>query len=257
VGFGPRGEPAVERAVREVRAALRRRASPRRAAGMRAYFKRDETVAFYGVTLPAARALARDVWRRYRDAWSVADAIRFCDVLMRDAEFEAKCVGVIVLERWRREFPRSLFGTVRRWLAEGHAATWAAVDLVAPALVPPLLRRYPAQVATVRAWTAARSLWVRRAAAVAFVPFARRGEHLTVAYAVARRLFGDPHDLIHKCVGWLLREAGKTDPRRLERFLRRYGPRMPRTTLRYAIERYPPAQRARLLRETRPAARSG
>lgn len=256
MGFGPRGEPAVERAVREVRAALRRRASPRRAAGMRAYFKRDETVAFYGVTLPAARALAREVWLRQRDAWSVAEAIRFCDILMRDAEFEAKCVGVMALERWHREFPRSLLGTVRRWLAGGHAASWAAVDLVAPSLLTPLLRRYPAQVATVRAWTGARSLWVRRAAAVMFVPFARKGEHLAVAYAVAQRLFGDPHDLIHKSVGWLLREAGKTDPQRLARFLRRHGPRIPRTTLRYAIERFPPAHRARLLRDTRPAARS-
>ena len=56
---------------------------------------------------------------------------------------------------------------------------------------------------------------------------------------------------MHKATGWMLREAGKTDVRRLERFLRAYGQRIPRTTLRYAIERFPPTKRRRLLRDTR------
>jgi 3-methyladenine DNA glycosylase AlkD len=236
--------------------ALRRDASPRRAAMMRVYFKRDDDVAFYGVALPVVRRVARDTWRRHRARWTVADAVRFCDALIRAPELEAKSVGVIVLARWHHAFPRGLFGTVRTWLGAGHAASWAAVDLVAPSLLTPLVRRHPDLAPTLPAWTGARSLWVRRAAAVTFVPLARRGEHLDLAYAVAERLFPDRHDLIHKATGWLLREAGRTDRPRLERFLRRHGPRIPRTTLRYAIERFPPAERTRLLRETRPATRS-
>ena len=59
-------------------------------------------------------------------------------------------------------------------------------------------------------WTRSRSLWVRRAAAVALIPMARRGQALDVAYDVAARLLDDEEDLIHKATGWLLREAGKT-----------------------------------------------
>jgi 3-methyladenine DNA glycosylase AlkD len=92
---------------------------------------------------------------------------------------------------------------------------------------------------------------LRRGAAVAFVPLARRGRELDAAYEVASRLFDDGEDLIHKATGWLLREAGTTDPRRLERFLRAEGPRIPRTALRYAIERFPPPKRKRLLAATR------
>jgi 3-methyladenine DNA glycosylase AlkD len=223
---------------------------------MRVYFKRDDRVTFYGVTLPTIRDAARDVWQRHRHRWTVADATRFCDALIRVPQLEAKSVGVIVLARWQGAFPRSLLGAVRSWLGAGHAASWAAVDLVAPSLLTPLVRRYPDLTGAVTAWAGARSLWVRRAAAVTFVPLARRGEHLGPAYDIAERLFRDRHDLIHKAVGWLLREAGKTDPPRLERFLRHHGPRIPRTTLRYAIERFPPARRQRLLRETRPMARS-
>jgi 3-methyladenine DNA glycosylase AlkD len=122
---------------------------------------------------------------------------------------------------------------------------------VAPALVTPLLARHPSLLAQVTRWTTARSLWVRRAAAVSLVPLARRGEALPEAYGVAEALFTDRHDLIHKAVGWLLREAGKTDAARLEAFLRRHGPAIPRTTLRYAIERFPPARRRQLLSDTR------
>jgi 3-methyladenine DNA glycosylase AlkD len=239
------------RAAREVRAHLRRQGSARRAAGMRAYFKRDETVRFFGVAAPEIRRIARETWLTRRHVWSVRDATRCCDLLIRQPELEGKSVGVLVLERWHREFPRSLLRRARGWLGAGHCASWAAVDLVAPTLLTPLIVRYPEMERQVASWTRARSLWVQRAAAVTFVPLARHGQSLDSAYAVATNLLSHRHDLIHKAVGWLLREAGKTDPARLERFLLAAGPRVPRTTVRYAIERFPPTKRARLLRDTR------
>jgi 3-methyladenine DNA glycosylase AlkD len=96
-------------------------------------------------------------------------------------------------------------------------------------------------------------MWVRRAAAVSLIPSVRRGLALDLAYGVARTLHPDPEDLIQKAVGWMLREAGKADARRLERYLRANGPRIPRTTLRYAIERFPPAKRHALLKITKSA----
>jgi 3-methyladenine DNA glycosylase AlkD len=218
---------------------------------MRVYFKRDEDVRFFGVGLPEVRRIAGAVSREYRSDWDGPAAIAFCDAMIRRPEMEAKGVGVIVLSHWRREFPDSLFATARRWLADGHAASWAAVDLLAPAILTPLLERRPALITRLERWTRARSLWVRRAAAVGLVPLARRGRALDPAYRVALALSRDQHDLIHKATGWLLREAGKTDMARLERFLRTRGARLPRTTVRYAIERFPATQRSTLLRVTR------
>ena len=71
------------------------------------------------------------------------------------------------------------------------------------------------------------------------------------AYAIAESLFKYPEDLIHKATGWMLREAGKPDPARLEGFLLKHGPKIPRTTLRYAIERFPPEKRKTLLEKTK------
>ena len=75
---------------------------------------------------------------------------------------------------------------------------------------------------------------------------------LDLVYEIAKRLHADREDLIQKAVGWALREAGKTDPARLERYLRANGASIPRTTLRYAIERFPEAKRRNLLLATRP-----
>ena len=245
------GQSGVRGTVRRAVDALRARGSARRAAGMRRYFKRDETVAFFGVATPVVRRLAADITTAHRSAWDVEAAVRFCDAMLRQPELEAKCVGLLVLGRWRRQFPRGLASIARAWLAAGRCASWAIVDLLAPEVLQPLVERFPGLAATIAGWTSARSLWVRRAAAVTYVPFARRGRYLPQVYRVADRLLGDEHDLIHKATGWLLREAGKTDGARLERFLRSRGRRIPRTTLRYAIERFPPARRRALLEATR------
>jgi 3-methyladenine DNA glycosylase AlkD len=74
---------------------------------------------------------------------------------------------------------------------------------------------------------------------------------LDEAYGLVASLLGDAEDLMHKACGWLLREAGKTDMARLERFLLSHGSAVPRTTVRYAIERFPETRRRELLVRTR------
>jgi 3-methyladenine DNA glycosylase AlkD len=91
-------------------------------------------------------------------------------------------------------------------------------------------------------------MWVRRASIVALLPLVRRGGGGDLVYENARRLHADREDLIQKAVGWALREAGKTDAARLERYLRANVRVIPRTTFRYAIERFPSTVRQRLLK---------
>ena len=91
------------------------------------------------------------------------------------------------------------------------------------------------------------SLWERRIAILATYHFIRRDEFEPTLH-VARLLLGDREDLIHKAVGWMLREVGKRDQPALEQFLKKHLAILPRATLRYAIERFPPARRKRYLR---------
>src|SRR5262249_6261657 len=81
-----------------------------------------------------------------------------------------------------------------------------------------------------------KNLWRRRIAIVSTLAFIRRGK-LDPTFELAGKLRNDSHDLIHKAVGWMLREAGKRDPLALRRFLARHAGARPRTLLRYAIEK--------------------
>ena len=94
------------------------------------------------------------------------------------------------------------------------------------------------------------SLWERRIAIVATHWFIRRRGETATTLRIAGALLDDPHDLIHKATGWMLREAAKRDRERVERFLVAHQKRMPRTMLRYAIERFPAAARQRYLAGT-------
>jgi 3-methyladenine DNA glycosylase AlkD len=214
------------------------------------YFRGDADLGFYNVGTRAMRALARSIHAAHVHEWSIEDAVSFADALIIDRFLEVKSVGVEVMARYRRDFTPRLLPVWKRWLADGHSANWATTDAICGYLVGPLLAMFPALADRMRAWTGHRSMWVRRGSAVSLIPSVRTGLSLDVAYGVARSLHADQEDLIQKAVGWLLREAGKTNPSRLERYLRQNGATIPRTTMRYAIERLPPAKRRAMLEIT-------
>ncbi len=234
-----------------VRRSVKRMARPVGDFDASRYFRGEVDLGFYNVGTRAVRDVARSVHAANRSTWSIDDAMEFADVLMRDRYLEVKMVGVEVVRRFHREFSPRLMNAWKRWLARGYSANWATTDAICGTLIGPLLDAHPELAERMRGWTRHRSLWVRRAAAVGLVSLARRGRSLDLAYDVARALHRDREDLIEKAVGWLLREAGKTDSPRLERYLRRHGPSIPRTSVRYAIERMSPATRRRLLIMTR------
>ena len=241
----------VKRAVAEARRALARQARPAGAFDASRYFRGAVTLGFYNVGTRAVREMAKAIHRAHSDDWSITDALAFADLLIRDRHLEAKSIGIELLARYRRQFTRGLLPVWKRWLSRNDAANWATTDAICGYLIGPLIASYPPLVARVASWAGDRNMWVRRASAVSLVALARKGDALPVVYGVARRLHADREDLIQKAAGWLLREAGKRDPARLERYLRMNGRSIPRTTVRYAIERMPARKRQELIAVTR------
>jgi 3-methyladenine DNA glycosylase AlkD len=225
-------------------------ARPTAAFDARRYFRNADHLGFYNVGTANVRALAKNVYRIHRGTWSVKDALVFADILIRDRYLETKGVGIEVMGCYRRDFTPALLPAWKRWLGRNYSSNWATTDSICGSLIGPLLLAHPKLLTHLRGWSRDRNMWVRRASAVALIPSVRRGEALDLGYEIAKRLHGDREDLIQKAVGWMLREAGKADSARLERYLRANGASIPRTTLRYAIERFAPARRRELLRVT-------
>jgi hypothetical protein len=121
---------------------------------------------------------------------------------------------------------------------------WDLVDVSAPHVVGVhLATRSRRRLDTL---ARSKSVWERRIAIIATQHFIRNGE-FDDTLRIARLLIHDSHDLIHKAVGWMLREVGNRDRAALSTFLARHAHEMPRTMLRYAIEKLPPSERARFM----------
>ena len=235
--------------ARKARAALRAKADPVRARGAERYFK--GTIKSYGVAAPDVHALAAGLYAAIKADWTFGDAVELCDILVRDPELEAKSVGTLVLCRFKSAFTPALFARVKAWLAADRLDNWASVDTFCTAGMGAFLERYPAYVEKIKALALHPNRWVKRASLVSFIKLARKPGFLPAIYEISASVFPVDDDLVQKANGWLLREAGKADAARLERFLLEHGPAIPRTTLRYAIERFPPARRKALLLETK------
>jgi len=234
--------------AREVLQRLHAGADPVKAASYQRYFK--EPVAYLGLDKQGMEMIKQDFHEQIEGSWTIKDAVSFCKAMVRDEHMEARGFGYQVVARFIDEAPPGLLADIKGWL-QRTCGNWGLVDNLAPSVLAPFLELHPDLIPEVVAWTESPSQWVRRGAAVGFVPLVTRKKFLPPAYRVATKLLGDDEDLIHKAVGWLLREAGKSDPARLERFLLKNGPKIPRTTVRYAIERFPKEDRQRLLVATR------
>lgn len=248
---GGAGANSPARAAAQARRALGRMARPSGDFDASRYFRGADHLGFYNVGTGAMRALSKGVYRTHREEWSVDDALAFASILIRDRYLEVKGVGIEVMACYRRDFAPRLLPAWKKWLSGNYSSNWATTDSICGSLIGPLLLRHPMLLGRMRGWSRDRNLWVRRASAVAVIPSVKRGVALDLGYEIARTLHADKEDLIQKAVGWMLREAGKADPARLERYLRANGPSIPRTTLRYAIERFPASKRRELLVTTR------
>lgn len=231
--------------VPQVLLALQGLADPVQANAARRYFK--TAINNLGVSNPKIEALEKELCGPWARQATPEQALDFCEQLLRLRVYEASIFGLYFLSRFSKRLPAQTFDRAEEWLEADLLDSWAAVDTLAPRSLGPVLDREPWLGDTLRRWTRSGNRWTRRAAAVTLVLQVRRGKHLGLAYDIAFALHTDTDDLVQKAAGWILRDSGVTDPARLEGFVRAHGRAMPRTMLRYAIEKFPESLRKELL----------
>jgi 3-methyladenine DNA glycosylase AlkD len=193
---------------------------------------------FIGIRVPALRALARE----YRGV-SVDDAAD----LLRSEWHEARLFALLLLvDAYKYGDAQTREAIYRLYLANTrYVNNWDLVDSSAPYIVGAHLADQDRSVLDELARS--ESVWERRIAILATQHFIRQDD-FSATLRIAETLVDDGHDLIHKAVGWMLREVGNRNRAAEESFLIRHHRTMPRTMLRYAIEKFPPDLRQRYLR---------
>jgi 3-methyladenine DNA glycosylase AlkD len=224
---------------------LRQRADESRIPGLQRFFKTGpgeyaEGDEFIGITVPDLRRICREC----RDA-PISDVLP----LLGSRIHEERLLALLLLvETFRRGTAETRGEVYRLYLANTKFINnWDLVDSSAPHIVGAWL--FTRSRAPLRRLARSRLVWERRIAIIATQFFIRNGD-LEETFRIADLLLTDHHDLIHKAVGWMLREAGNRNPKAERAYLESRYPRMPRTMLRYAIEKFPEAERRRYLAGT-------
>jgi len=245
-----KGEKQTPRQVaKQIIALLGKKADPEKAKQGQRYFK--EQVKLFGLSAKDLDLLVKELYRSLKPHWSVNDVIELCDILLPNPYLEAKGTAIGLLAAYKKDFEKDLFLKIEKWLSLDYCDSWAAVDGLCLYVLGELILKYPELKEKIKKWPHSSNRWIRRAAAVSFIKSARRGKMLDDVYEISKSLFPYNDDLVQKANGWLLREAGKADSARLESFLLRHGAAIPRTTLRYAIERFEEKKRKHILVVTR------
>ena len=182
---------------------------------------------FLGVTAPEIRRIAKK--------FSQEISLQELTELIRSPIHEVRlCALIILVNKYNKEEPDRIYHYYLKHL--NSVNNWDLVDTSAPHIVGDYLYNNPEKSKILLEFSHSENLWVRRISIVSTFAFIKNNEFNTTL-EITKLLLNDNHDLIHKAVGWMLREIYKRDEGLIKRFLRQNYAQIPRTTLRYAIER--------------------
>ena len=222
----------------DVRSSLHQLADPLRAKKSAWFFKTEpgqygEGDQFIGVIVPAQRKIAA----AYREL-PLPDVLE----LLRSAIHEHRLTALFILVDQYRKGDQDTKKQLASFYYKNRAYVnnWDLVDSSAPYLLGDYLKTHSSNVLFRLA--ASKSIWDRRIAIISTFAFIKDGQ-FDLTLKIADMLLSDKEDLIHKATGWALREVGKKDRQALLNFLDLHAGSMPRTALRYAIERFSPEER--------------
>jgi len=184
------------------------------------------------------------VAKNYRDT-----SIEDCIALLQSPWHESRLLALLLMvDRFKRESEEERRRLYHLYLEQSSQINnWDLVDSSAEHIVGGWLMQRSRE--PLHKLAASENLWQRRISIIATFHFIKQGA-FDETLKLAEQLLADDHDLIHKAVGWMLREVGKRDRAVEEQFLRLHLQKMPRTTLRYAIEHFPEPLRQRYLKST-------
>ena len=228
----------------EISAEFDRLANPQSAASAQFFFK-DQNVAMHGLTAPQIERVARDVYPRVKKM-STVDRDRLCTALWDIGQYEGGALVCYVYRRFAKQCGAREFALFTRWL-DRYVDNWAHTDGLSLWLLGASIANDPSLIDKLDSWTRSKNRWKRRAAAVALVYSAKRGEHTGAILRAATPLIEDEEDMVQKGVGWLLKETYPKKPAEVVRFLLARRTKTTRLVLRYAAEKMTAADKARVL----------
>ncbi|HCE56524.1 MAG TPA: DNA alkylation repair protein [Prolixibacteraceae bacterium] len=199
------------------------------------FFKEQVTV--YGVKSATVQKIAKDIFTEIKDK-TKAEILDACENLWQSGYMEDSFVACVWSEKLGKKLEPADFETLERWI-KNYVSNWASCDTLCNHTVGDFVMKYPEFIAKLKEFARSENRWVKRAAAVALIIPARKGLFQKEIFEIADILLMDSDDLVQKGYGWMLKAASQAHQQEVFEYVMSRKAVMPRTALRYAIEKMP------------------
>jgi 3-methyladenine DNA glycosylase AlkD len=199
------------------------------------FFK--EEVKLYGLKSAAVTQIAREYYKRIPDKDKII-VFDLCDELWRSGYLEETGIACIWSHNISRDYKPQDIKVFEKWIKD-YVTNWASCDTLCNHSVGTLIEMYPEMISYLKKWTKSQNTWARRASAVSLIIPARKGLFLDDIFEIADSLLTDREDMVQKGYGWMLKSASQAYQKAVFNFVVKHKAVMPRTSLRYAIEKMP------------------
>ena len=232
-----------ESIISEIRRELKENVDEEYRKGSINFFK--EEIRPYGVRFPIVKKIAKKHFKEIKEM-GFNSTVAFCEQLLENGWHEEAAIAFAFVRSFEKEYKESDIDLFEKWV-EKYVHNWAHCDDFCTHSIGSLVQKYPQLTERIFSWTDSKNRWMKRASTVTYVLLARRGLFLEEILRTAEKLLHDEDDLVQKGVGWMLKEYTNHDPKPIIEFVDKHKESMPRTTLRYAIEKLPKETRKKLM----------
>jgi len=199
------------------------------------FFK--EKIKYYGVRVPKVNEIAKTQFKSISNK-TKNEVFDLCEKLWQSGYLEESFIACNWSYALRKDYIKSDFEIFKKWI-NSYVNNWASCDTFCNHTVGQFIEMYPEYLSELKEFTFSKNRWVRRASAVSLIIPARKGKFLNDIFEIADRLLLDKDDLVQKGYGWMLKVASEQYQNEVFDYVMKNKSVMPRTALRYAIEKMP------------------
>ena len=222
--------------IRSIRQELLKNSDEEVLNGSKRFFK--ETIKPLGVKSAIVTRIGKDIFKTVSDK-SKYQIFELCEELWKSGYLEESFIACHWSYYVHKQYEPEDLHIFEKWIDE-YVDNWASCDTLCNHTVGTLLEMYPETVSALEEWTRSSNRWKRRAAAVSLIIPARKGLFFRQILNISDLLFGDNDDLVQKGYGWMLKASSEAHQKEIFHYVMEHRKNMPRTALRYAIEKMPP-----------------
>jgi 3-methyladenine DNA glycosylase AlkD len=199
------------------------------------YFKED--VKLYGLKSADISRISKEHYNAVEDK-SKLHIFVLCDELWKSGFMEESFVACNWAYNVRKQYEPDDFNVFEKWV-NTYIGNWASCDTLSNHTLGTFVEMYPEYISRLKKWAQSQNRWVKRASAVSLIIQARKGKFLNDIFEIADILLSDRDDIVQKGYGWMLKAASEAHQKEVFNYVMSKKTTMPRTSLRYAIEKMP------------------